>query len=172
MTDDAPRTILPLPSYPGSSPADRGGTLTKVSTRRLVFEVSGTFFAVDVGHVREALDLPPATPLPGTPDWVLGLVSVRGTLFAVVDFGRFLRLAPATESDDPTCLVFEHGGRRLGALVSQLVGVEDLDETAPEVPGEMLEALRARPFVVSVTGWGERPLWHLDIERVFSDVYP
>lgn len=140
--------------------------------RRLVFEVSGTLFAVDVGQVREALDLPAVTPLPGAPDWVLGLVNVRGLLFAVVDFGRFLRLEPAAASPESTCLVFEHEGRRLGGLVSGLVGVSDSEEGDADVSEEMLQALRARPFVVGVTTLEGRPLWQLDLDRVFSDVYP
>lgn len=141
-------------------------------TRRLVFEVSGTLFAADVGQVREALDLPPVTPLPGTPEWVLGLVNVRGLLFAVVDFGTFLGLGPAGAGGEASCLVLEHAGRRLGALVSGLVGVSDLEDADSEVSEAMLQALRARPFVVRVSTYEGRPLWHLDLERVFSEVYP
>lgn len=140
--------------------------------RQLVFEVSGTLFAVDVGQVREALDLPAVAPLPGTPEWVLGLVNVRGLIFAVVDLGRLLRLDPAREAAEPTCLVFQHAGRRLGAVVSRLHGVSDLDESEPEVSREMLEALGTERFAAVVTTFEGRPLWHLDVPQVFADVYP
>lgn len=161
-----------LPSDPELTPAIRGGHPTSVMARRLVFEVSGTLFAVDVGQVREAIDLPPVTPLPGAPDWVLGLANVRGLLFAVLDLGKFLQMEPASEGPEPTCLVFQHAGRRLGGLVSGLVSVSELEDAKPDVETGMLQALRARPFVVSVSTYDGRPLWHLDMERVFSDVYP
>lgn len=172
--------------------------------RRLVFEVGGHLFGVEVSHVREALDLPPTIPLPGTPAWVLGLAHVRGHLFAVIDFSGFLGLragvaaAPAvrdtgqanaargsrrdrtgaaavavTDEEAPPCLIVEHAGRRLGIVVSRLRGVSDSVEEASAVSGEHALPLDVQPYVAAVGKLDDddRPLWHLNVARIFADVY-
>ncbi|MBI4512811.1 MAG: chemotaxis protein CheW [Gemmatimonadetes bacterium] len=171
--------------------------------RRLVFEVGGHLFAVEVSRVREALDLPPTTPLPGTPEWVLGLAHVRGHLFAVVDFSGFLGLSTAaaaaaavsdtgqasaargsrrdqagaaegavTDEEAPPCLVVEHAGRRLGIVVSKLRDVSDSVEEASEVSREHELPVEIQPYVAAVAKFeDDRPLLHLNVARLFADVY-
>lgn len=153
--------------------------------RRLVFEVGGHLFAVEVSRVREALDLPPTTPLPGTPEWVLGLAHARGQLFAVVDFSGFLGTgvggvsgleetgAAVGDEEAPPCIVLEHGGRRLGIVVSIVMGVWDSLQGASEVPADSPLPPEVRPYVAALGKLDddERPLWHLDVARVFADVY-
>ena len=44
-------------------------------------------------HVREVDRLPPVSPLPNTPAWLLGAASLRGELLSVVDLSAFVGLA-------------------------------------------------------------------------------
>ncbi len=99
-------------------------------------------------------------------------MNVRGVIFAVIDFGKFLRLGPAGEGPEPSCLVFEHEGRRLGLLISKLHGVFDVEDGPPDTPREMFEALGAQRFAVAVSTYAGQPLWHLDVGRIVADVYP
>jgi chemotaxis signal transduction protein len=144
-------------------------------TRRLVCEVGGHLFAIDIAQVREAVERPgAAAPLPGAPPWVLGLVNVRGLVLPVVDLGGWLGLGRAGDGPDPVCLLLEAGGRRLGALVSRLEGIEDggAEDAADGISEEMLEALGVRRFRAVGARPDGRPLWHLDVSTLFADVYP
>ncbi len=50
-------------------------------------------FGIPVQHLREIVTLPAITKLPGTPDWMLGIAQVRGTLLSVVDLGAYFRVS-------------------------------------------------------------------------------
>jgi purine-binding chemotaxis protein CheW len=50
-------------------------------------------FGIPVHHLREIVILPAIARLPGTPEWMLGIAQVRGTLLSVVDLGAYFRVA-------------------------------------------------------------------------------
>ncbi len=66
-------------------------------------------------------------PVPGVPDWVLGLISVQGTVQAVIDLGAFLGLGPCQPGDDARLLFIEHEQLRVGLLVDSAAGIRYLD---------------------------------------------
>ncbi len=46
-------------------------------------------YALELTHIREVYPLKELTPLPGTPDFVLGIINVRGQILSIVDIKRF-----------------------------------------------------------------------------------
>lgn len=60
-------------------------------------EVAGQLFGLDIMAVREIRAWTPATPLPQVPDFVAGVVNLRGTVLPVVDLAARLGWA-ATEA--------------------------------------------------------------------------
>jgi purine-binding chemotaxis protein CheW len=55
------------------------------NNRFLVFNNSGSLFAVDALHVRETFSLPEITPLEETPPYVVGVINLRGRIVPVMD---------------------------------------------------------------------------------------
>lgn len=53
--------------------------------------VGSETFALPVELLREIVPLPPITPLPSCPSWVLGIAHIRGTLLSVVDLAQVCR---------------------------------------------------------------------------------
>ena len=51
-------------------------------------------YAVETNCVREILRFKAATPLPGTPDFLVGVTNLRGQILAVFDLRRFLGIPP------------------------------------------------------------------------------
>ncbi|MGX8249618.1 chemotaxis protein CheW, partial [Escherichia coli] len=47
-------------------------------TRVLSFDLGGEMFAIPADTVREILEVPPVTRVPGAPDFSNGLINVRG----------------------------------------------------------------------------------------------
>ncbi len=62
-----------------------GATAERSAERVLVARVGSEYFAFPIGDVLEALDAPEVTPVPLTPDGVLGQVTHRGQLLPVLD---------------------------------------------------------------------------------------
>ena len=79
--------------------------------------------------VREVIPSGPATRIPGSHAAVAGLVNLRGTLLTVVDGRRALGVTGAASGQE-SILVVEHGGRRYGLSVDEVL---DLVEVAADV---------------------------------------
>ena len=54
------------------------------------FELSGGRYAMDIGMVREVVEMLPITPLPRTPPHIIGIINLRGDVTHVIDLGVLL----------------------------------------------------------------------------------
>ena len=142
------------------------------TTQYLTYRLADEVFAVDVAKIREILDYTPATKVPGTPDFMRGVINVRGNVVPVVDMRLKFGL-PKTDKTVDTCIVVmeivvDEETAVLGALVDSVEEVIELEagqiEPAPRIGTKWrTEAIR---------GIGKRNgelLIVLDIDRVFSE---
>ncbi len=138
----------------------------------LTFKLGEDVFALDVEKVREVLDYTNITRIPRTPDFMRGVINLRGSVVPVVD----LRLAfgmPATEKTVNTCIVvtevsMEGENVVLGALADSVEEVIDLEPEQIQ-PGPRLGTSINTDFV---RGMGRRESGFvviLDIDRVFAE---
>lgn len=146
-------------------------TITEVR-QYLTFKLGEDVFALDVEKVREVLDYTSITRIPRTPEFMRGVINLRGSVVPVVD----LRLAfgmPATEKTVNTCIVvtevsMEGENVVLGALADSVEEVIDLEPDQIQ-PGPKLGTSVNTDFV---RGMGRREsgfIVILDIDRVFAE---
>jgi purine-binding chemotaxis protein CheW len=101
----------------------------------LIFEAASQTFALPAHAVRRVLRMAAATPVPGAPPGLRGVLDVHGTLVPVVDVRVRLGLPPRTLDPDGH-LVLALAGTRLVALeVDRVVEIRDLPDGAVEGPG-------------------------------------
>ena len=86
-------------------------------------------YAIEEKFVREVLALKDLTPLPCTPPFVVGIVSVRGQIVAVLDINRFFGLPVRGLTDWNKIIVLRSDQMRLGILADAIVGMRTI---APE----------------------------------------
>lgn len=128
-------------------------------------------FAIDVGHVREILDLTEITRVPTAPSYLRGVANVRGSAVPVVDLRLKFGLPPQPDTVLTRIVVLEvvlEGETTVvGGLADSVhdvvaVGVGDLRD-APRI------GLRWRPDLIrGLLRRGEQFVMVLDIERVFA----
>lgn len=92
-----------------------------ITNQYLTFSLRHERFAIAVAQVREILDLVPIIRVPQQPDFISGVINLRGKVLPVVDLSRKFGLAAAETSRD-TCIVVlefsdEEGRGEVGALV-------------------------------------------------------
>lgn len=138
----------------------------------LTFRLGGEVFALDVAKVREVLDLTAITKIPQTPDFMRGVINLRGSVVPVAD----LRLCFGMERGEDTknsCIIVvevQLGGdvAVIGALADSVEEVLDLEPDQIEPPPRIGMQIRT-DFIL---GMGKREaqfLMILDIDRVFSE---
>jgi chemotaxis signal transduction protein len=102
------------------TPERRGDKAELVSV--LMFEVGGAAYAIGVENTEGVVDCPRITPLPGPPDGVAGLTSVRGKMTVVLDLSSRASEAPAKQR-----LILVKGDAQLGLLADRVEGVVALE---------------------------------------------
>lgn len=141
------------------------------TSQLLTFMLEDEVFALDISKVREVLDFTAVTKVPHSPDFMLGVINLRGSVVPVVDmrvkFGMTRR-----ETTVNTCIIIveidiDGESTVLGALadsVQEVVGLE-LDQIEP--PPRIGTRLKTK----FIRGMGKREnqfIIILDIDKVFS----
>ena len=124
-------------------------------------------FGLDVFAVHEILRYSEPTPVPRAPEFVEGVIDVRGTLVPVVDMRRRFELAEAPVNDETRVVLVEHGGERLGLVVDAVTEVLRVPETAVSEPPAYIRGLAAE-FVRGIVRLEARLVVLIDIERILS----
>lgn len=133
----------------------------------VTFRLGPEEFGLDVFAVHEILRYQAPTPVPRAPEFVEGVIDVRGSLVPVVDMRRRFELADAPLNDETRIVVVEHGGERLGLVVDSVTEVMRVPETAVSEPPAYIRGLAAE-FVRGIVRMEARLVVLIDIERILS----
>jgi purine-binding chemotaxis protein CheW len=107
----------------------------------VVFSVCGERFAIDAEYVLEAFELGAPTPVPGTPERLVGVVNHRGRVLGVMDL-RATLVAGGTRDGELTHVVaVELDGLAFG------IAAEAVEETSRERAGALLTVLDLEALV-------------------------
>lgn len=110
----------------------------EIANQYLTFTLHAERFAIPVSQVREILDLIPIVRVPQLPDFVSGVINLRGKVLPVVDLSLKFGLAAAEKSRDTCIVVLEFTGRdgriEVGALVDAVQEVIVLTAAEIEPP--------------------------------------
>ena len=141
------------------------------TTQYLTYKLEDEIFAVDVAKVREILDFTPATKVPGTPEFMRGVINVRGNVVPVVDMRLKFGLSK-TEKTVDTCIVVmeivvDDDTTVLGALVDSVQEVFEIEASHIEPPPRMGTRWRTE-FIKGIGKRNEELIIILDIDKVFS----
>ena len=101
------------------------------TTQFLTFKLDQELFALDIGKVREVLDFTSITKVPKTPDYMRGVINLRGSVVPVVDM-RIKFGMEMTEKTVNTCIIIvevEMDGEKvvMGAMADAVQEVLDLE---------------------------------------------
>src|ERR1035438_8033383 len=73
----------------------------------MTFKLGDELFAIDVARVREVLEVPPITKVPTAPEYMRGVVNVRGQATPVVDLRLRFGLPPDSDTVHTRIIVME-----------------------------------------------------------------
>ncbi len=137
----------------------------------LTFKLGNEVFGIDVAKVREVLDFTTITEIPRTPEFMSGVINLRGSVVPVVDLRLCFQMSK-TERTRNTCIVvvevlLEGEATVIGALADSVEEVIDLE------PEQIQPAPRIGTQIRTdfIKGMGKREsqfIMILDIDRVFS----
>ena len=111
------------------------------SLRELIsFQVNAQRYCIDIMDVREIRGWTAATPLPHAPDYMRGVINLRGSILPIVDLSARFRLGPTTPTSRHVVIVVDVQGKLAGLLVDavcDILAVADGQvQSTPDMLGE------------------------------------
>jgi purine-binding chemotaxis protein CheW len=139
----------------------------------VVFACGEHRFAVQLEHVREILDPPGYTRIPGCGRELCGLIALRGRIITVIDFAAAHGLPPAARLADHALLLLERGEGLAGLAVERVLGVaHGVDRSLP-LSGAALKALDSgREDVLGIGEFAGVPFTALDPGPMLARLLP
>ena len=141
------------------------------SAQFLTFTLGAEVFAMDIRTVREIIQYGPMTTVPLMPDFVRGVINLRGAVVPVIDLqARFGR--PAAQVGKKTCIVIFDSLRQderveLGLLVDAVSEVIDIAPQEIEPPPNFGTAVR-RDFIRGMGKVANRFVIILEPDKAFD----
>jgi len=137
----------------------------------LTFQLGDEIFALDVSNVSEILEFTDITRVPKTPDFMKGVINLRGSVVPVLDMRLKFGL-PHVEKTVNTCIIvveinFEGDETIIGALVDSVQEVFELEPDHIEPPPKIGVGLKTE-FIKGMGKKDEKFIIILDIERLLS----
>lgn len=129
------------------------------------FELAQETYAVEAHYVVEVLPLRQLTPLPNTPDFVLGIVGVHGHIVSVIDLRCFFDLPRQGLSDLNRIAILRDGQMEFALLTDRVIGTCSLPKRALQASQPHLSGVR-REYLLGITSasWAV-----LDAAKLLSD---
>ena len=141
------------------------------ATQYLTFMLADEVFAVDVARVREILEITSITKVPQVPDFMRGVINLRGCVVPVIDL-RLKFAMQETAQTVNTCIIVvevEMGGESivLGALADSVQEVIEMEPSQIEAAPHIGTHLQTE-FLKGMGKLDSNFIMILDIDKVFN----
>jgi purine-binding chemotaxis protein CheW len=140
------------------------------SERQLVvFDLAGEAYGVNIGTVREIIRMQQITHVPEAPQYVDGVINLRGRVIPVIDLRKRFALAVGEQTDESRIVVVDSAGEDIGVIVDAVTEVLRVPGDAIE-PASSLITTEDSYYMDGIAKIGNRLLILLDLDRVLQSV--
>jgi purine-binding chemotaxis protein CheW len=109
------------------------------------------------------------TRVPRLPDYMLGVINLRGQIISVVDLGKFLGLAGVGASAKSRLVVADADGTKTAFLVDQVLGIEWVEHSRVREPESLQTAVKSEYLRGHVAPVKDEPwVTYLDAAKIIS----
>jgi purine-binding chemotaxis protein CheW len=138
----------------------------------LTFKIGKEVFAAHVANVNNIIEVPHLTEIPDTPDYIKGVIDLRGTVLPVIDTCIKFKKQPI-EFTSLTCVLvldINHNGKIIpvGALVDSVNEVLEIGKEQILPPPEVDGLENANAFIEGMVKQEEQLIMLLNIDKLFD----
>lgn len=152
---------------PPNNQTDRPGSeeRTEVVSEIVSFRLADQDFCIDIMDIREIRGWTPPTPLPRAPDYLLGLINLRGSVLPIIDLAKRLGLKASDANPRDVIIMAMIDGQVVGLVVD---GVSDIltARTCDIQPAPQIASETGPGYLRGIIAMEDRMLRLLDLKRV------
>jgi len=131
------------------------------------FKIGQEEFGIEIIKVQEIIKVMQITKVPNAPDFVDGVINLRGRVIPVVDLRIKLGLPKQDYTKNTRIIVIELNSRTVGFIVDEVSEVLRINRNITEEPPEMVGNVE-KEFITAIGKLEDRLLILLDLEKIFS----
>lgn len=139
----------------------------KTTVELATFYVGNALCGMDILKVQEINKLMQMTKVPQAPDYVLGILNLRGQIVTIIDLGKKLGLGETDLSKDPRNIIVNSAGGHVGLLVRQISDVVEADMEKKEHAPANMGGIQGE-FFTGVYKTDTELIGILDVDKVLS----
>lgn len=132
----------------------------------VIFKLASEDYGLPIGKVQEINRMVAVTKLPQTPDFMEGIINLRGRVIPVVDLRKRFGFGPAEHQDDTRIMVTDIAGQTVGLIVDAVHEVVTLKGDCIEPPPQSF--VMDAQFVQGIGKMENRLVILLDIDRIIT----
>lgn len=129
----------------------------------VIFQSGPFIFGINVMKVREIITMLPLTPLPGTPEAIMGLIELRGEVMTVIDLPMVIG-HPRDVGDNDRLIVCEFNGEKSVLRVDQVTEIKRISWEQIDTPSDLARGMQG--ITNGVVKTGDQMIILLDYERI------
>lgn len=146
---------------------DNEMTARRHTTQVVTFTLAHEEYAVDILKVKEIILVEGITKVPQMPEYIEGIINLRGLIVPVIDLRKRLQL-PVPHHDEHTRIMIARMGKRVvGLIVDTVSRVMRIPKNDISEPPETIAGLVGK-YLVGVARVNERMIMLLDVEKIIS----
>jgi len=131
----------------------------------LAFLLAHEAYAIETAFIREVYPLTELTPVPCTPDYIFGVINIRGQILTIIDMKKLFDLPEKGITNLNRVIIVQEKDMGLGILADEIIGIRNIPKSGLNPPLPTMTGIHAG-YIKGVTGEG---LILLDMERFLND---
>ena len=131
------------------------------------FVIGQELFGVDILMVQEIIRETPITPIPNSPDFIEGVINLRGNIIPVIDLRRRLNLREVSAPEGQIwIMILNVNGRITGFIVDSVTQVLKVPSNSIKPPPDIVVSGLQSQYITGVCRIDKRLLILLDFNRI------
>ncbi|HEX6292664.1 MAG TPA: chemotaxis protein CheW [Herpetosiphonaceae bacterium] len=137
--------------------------------RFLLCKLADEHYGLSMDVVREVLRWRTPTPIPGTPQTVIGMLHHRGAILPVLDVRSLLGIGKPLPTRSTRIIVVEQGAIQAGIIGDAVADIVYIDDGAVEPLPSSLPAAQAQ-YLSGLVTYDDQPVALLDLPAIFATI--
>jgi purine-binding chemotaxis protein CheW len=154
-------------SSPATGPSAAGAAVSSGSSEFLTFKLGTEEYGVEILKVQEIRGYDAVTAIANTPDFIKGVINLRGVIVPIVDLRIKFSLGNVTYDPFTVVIILNIANRVMGIVVDGVSDVLELDGSQIRPAPEFGAGLDTE-YIIGLGTAGERMLILVDIERLMT----
>ncbi len=138
-----------------------------IDQQLVVFDLDNEAYGVDFGSVREIIRLREITNVPRTPDFVEGVINLRGKVIPVVELRKRFGLPGADRTKENRIVNVDVAGQEIGMVVDAVTDVLRIPSDSVEPPSTFITAADSG-YLRGIVKMDDRRIFLLDLDQVLT----